>query len=288
MTTKTVLITGCSSGGLGGSLALAFSDAGYTVYATARNPAKIDESLTKRPRVRALALDVTNAEQIAEVATQVASETAGRLDVLINNAGGNYTMPVLDASIEESKKLFDTNFWGVVRLTQAFSPLLVTARGTVVNISSIAGVLNTPFMGMYGASKAAVTMISETLRLEMQPFHVKVITVMAGNVETQFWVDGSNFALPSDSLYTPIVTVITDAAAGTLSGRKSTPDSFSRDLLNIVTSGTAGIVWKGALAGSVKWVVKFMPTALVDKIISNSRGLDKLAMSRGQKEVNGS
>ncbi|KAI1366404.1 NAD(P)-binding protein [Xylaria arbuscula] len=288
MTTKTVLITGCSSGGLGGSLALAFSDAGYTVYATARNPAKIDESLTKRPRVRALALDVTNAEQIAEVATQVASETAGRLDILINNAGGNYTMPVLDASIEESKKLFDTNFWGVVRLTQAFSPLLVTARGTVVNISSIAGVLNTPFMGMYGASKAAVTMISETLRLEMQPFHVKVITVMAGNVETQFWVDGSNFALPSDSLYTPIVTVITDAAAGTLSGRKSTPDSFSRDLLNIVTSGTAGIVWKGALAGSVKWVVKFMPTALVDKIISNSRGLDKLAMSRGQKEVNGS
>jgi NAD(P)-dependent dehydrogenase (short-subunit alcohol dehydrogenase family) len=120
----------------------------YTVYATARNPTRIDESLSKRPRVCALALDVTDAQQIAQVAAQVASETAGRLHVLINNAGGNYTMPVMDAYIEESKKLFDTNVWGAVRVTQAFSPLLVNARGTVVNLSSIAGVLNTPFMGM--------------------------------------------------------------------------------------------------------------------------------------------
>lgn len=152
MASKTVLITGCSTGGLGATLALAFSDAGYTVYATARNPAKLDEFLTKRPRVRALALDVTDAQQIAQVTAQVALETAGQLHVLINNAGGNYTMPVMDASIEDSKKLFDTNFWGVVRVTQAFSPLLVNAKGTVVNISSIAGVLNTPFMGMSQAS----------------------------------------------------------------------------------------------------------------------------------------
>ncbi|KAI0409136.1 NAD(P)-binding protein [Xylaria palmicola] len=288
MATKTALITGCSAGGLGAALALAFSDAGYTVYATARNPAKIDESLTKRPRVRALALDVTDAQQIAEVAAQVASETAGRLDVLINNAGGNYTMPVMDTDIEESKKLFDTNLWGVVRVTQAFSPLLVNARGTVVNISSIAGVLNTPFMGMYGASKAAVTMVSETLRLEMEPFHVKVITVMAGNVETRFWVDGSNFVLPPDSLYTPIVSVIADAAAGTLSGKRSSPESFARDLLRAVKAGGTGIVWKGALASSVRWVVKFMPTGLVDSIISHSRGLAKLATSGSQKEANGS
>ncbi|TGJ86861.1 hypothetical protein E0Z10_g1866 [Xylaria hypoxylon] len=263
MATKAVLITGCSSGGIGATLALAFNEAGYTVYATARNPAKIDESLSKRPRVRTLALDVTDAQQIAQVAAQVASETAGRLDVLINNAGGNYTMPVLDADIEDSKKLFDTNFWGVVRVAQAFSPLLVKARGTVVNISSIAGVLNTPFMGMYSASKAAVAIVSETLRLEMQPFHVKVITVMAGNVETQFWVDGSNFVLPSDSLYTPIVSVVSDAAAGTLSGKKSSPESFARALLNTVMSGGTGIVWKGALSTSVRWVVKLMPTGVV-------------------------
>lgn len=111
-------------------------------------------------------------------------------------------------------------------------------------------------------------MISEALRLEMEPFDVKVMTVMAGNVETRFWADGSDFVLPSESLYTPIVSVIADAAAGSLSGKKTSPQSFSRELLGAVTAGGTGIVWKGGLAGSVKWVTKLMPTGLI--VSSNS------------------
>ena len=88
-----------------------------------------------------------------------------------------YALPILDVDLDESKAVFETNFFGRVALTQAFAPLLIESKGIIVNIGSISGFCPTPFSGIYNACCAAVHQWSDTLRLEMKPFGVKVILV---------------------------------------------------------------------------------------------------------------
>ena len=110
---KTILITGCSAGGVGASLASAFTHKDYHIIATARTPSKIPASLQSSPTVTVLALDITSATSIATAAEQV-SQKFGKLDVLVNNAGGALSMPALDTSLEEMRKAFELNFFGSV------------------------------------------------------------------------------------------------------------------------------------------------------------------------------
>lgn len=137
MSKKTVLITGCSEGGIGAALARAFHAQGYHVYATLRNPAKAG-ALEQIDGIEISTLDVTKKDSISQCVQYIEAKTGGRLDVLVNNAGADCTMPLLDVSIEEAKALFELNVWAVLALTQAFAPILVRARGTVVNINSVA------------------------------------------------------------------------------------------------------------------------------------------------------
>ena len=145
---QTCLITGCSSGGIGATLAEAFRDKGYHVFATARSPSKIPDTLQNASNVTLLALDVSSTPSIKAAAEAVSRETRGTLDVLINNAGHGMNMPLLDASIAESKQLFDTNFFGVLETVQVFAPLLVKAKGCIVNNSSLGGFQAFPFNGI--------------------------------------------------------------------------------------------------------------------------------------------
>lgn len=144
---KTILITGCSTGGIGAALAINLAQAGHTVFATARNPSKIPTALTTHPNVKVLTLDVTSPESIAAAALAVEEAGTG-LDVLVNNAGAGYTTPVLDIDVDKAKIVHDINFWGPIRTVQAFSGLLIESKGRVVNISSVGGVVNTPWIGM--------------------------------------------------------------------------------------------------------------------------------------------
>ena len=136
---KTCLITGCSEGGVGAALAQAFIDKGYHVYATARTTSKIPASLHDAANVTILTLDVSSSASIAAAAEAVEKDTGGSLDVLINNAGAGMIMPTLDSSIAESKKLFDLNFFSVLETIQVFIPLLVKAKGCIVNNASVGG-----------------------------------------------------------------------------------------------------------------------------------------------------
>lgn len=144
---KTCLITGCSGGGVGAALAQAFRDKGYHVFATARFPSKIPGTLRDDPSVTVLALDVASPSSIREAVDAVRGATDGKLDVLVNNAGRGMNMPMLDTSIAEAKRLFDTNFFGVLETVQAFAPLLIKAKGCVVNNSSLGGFQAFPFNG---------------------------------------------------------------------------------------------------------------------------------------------
>lgn len=144
---KTVLITGCSTGGIGWAMAKAFHEHGYHVFATARDPSKATD-LSELSNVEILELDVTIPQTIAQCKETVARRTGGKLDVLINNAGVETQSPLLDVDIEEAKRLYDVNVWGVLAVTQAFAPLLIEAKGVIANQSSIDAALSMVWAGM--------------------------------------------------------------------------------------------------------------------------------------------
>jgi NAD(P)-dependent dehydrogenase (short-subunit alcohol dehydrogenase family) len=145
---KSCLITGCSEGGAGAALAEAFAKKGYHVFATARSPSKVPRSLHDASNVTVLALDVASSESIASAAEEVREKTAGKLDVLINNAGMGLSAPGLDTPMSDARKVFDINFFGVLEMIQVFSPLLVEAKGFIINNSSVGGHLPLPFLSM--------------------------------------------------------------------------------------------------------------------------------------------
>jgi 1-acylglycerone phosphate reductase len=146
---RSVLITGCSAGGIGAGLAEVFREKGYHVFATLRNPSKLPPTLSKASNVTPLTLDVLSPESIADAVYHVNRHTGGRLDVLVNNSGQNFIRPALDVPLEEGRKLFDLNFWAPLAMIQAFAPLLIEAQGCVVNQSSAAAYFPMPFGSQY-------------------------------------------------------------------------------------------------------------------------------------------
>lgn len=142
---KSVLITGCSPGGIGHSLALAFQTQKLTVFATARQTSTISDLAARG--ITTLSLEVTSLESIQALKTEIESRTGGKLDYLINNAGRNYTVPALDMDIDEVRATFETNVFAVMRMCQVFAPLVIAAKGTIVQIGSLAGIVPYVFGG---------------------------------------------------------------------------------------------------------------------------------------------
>jgi 1-acylglycerone phosphate reductase len=142
---KSVLITGCSEGGVGAAIASAFVAKGYHVFATARTLSKIPESLKSKANVTTLALDVTSSASIEAATAEVVKATQGRLNVLINNAGMGMSIALLDMPVEEGRKIFDLQYWGPLAMIQAFAEPLIRAKGCIVNVASIGGEVHFPF-----------------------------------------------------------------------------------------------------------------------------------------------
>lgn len=142
---KSILITGCSAEGIGAALALVLAKRGHHVFATARSVDKIPDALQTDANVTILALDVSDATSVTAAAHAVTQSGRG-LDVLVNNAGVGYICPVLDINIDTAQKVFDVNLWGPLRLIQAFAGLLVASRGRIVNVSSSASVVYSPWV----------------------------------------------------------------------------------------------------------------------------------------------
>ena len=132
---------------MGWGLALAFAEKGCHVFATARNPAKAASLAAEN--VEVLPLDVTSAESIAACEKEIRAKTDGKLDMLVNNAGVANIMPVIDTPVEMARAEFEVNYWGAWSMINAFSSLLIEAKGTIVTISSMAAVARIPWQGMY-------------------------------------------------------------------------------------------------------------------------------------------
>lgn len=144
-TLKTVLITGCSAGGIGAAVAHAFLKRGHYVFATARLPSKIPTDVSENPNLTVIPLDVESQVSVAE-AVKVVVASGRKLDILFNNAGVAHAMPILDMDIEHAKRVYDVNVWGVVRVIQAFAVLLIESRGRVVNVATVGTGVYTPWI----------------------------------------------------------------------------------------------------------------------------------------------
>ncbi|KAJ5526736.1 hypothetical protein N7513_010895 [Penicillium frequentans] len=250
MSTKgSVLITGCSNGGIGSGLALAFQQRGYQVFATARNTEKMSD-LKGLPGLNMLQLDVLKSEDIHTAVKAVAEKTGSTLSVLVNNAGSFHYMPLLDDDIEAAKKTYDTNVWGPLAITKAFAPLLIKGRGTLVNITSIAGHNAMPYSGVYGASKRSLEHLSEVLRLELRPFQVKVLSIVTGGVASSNQASG-DFALPPSSLYKPIKATI-EGSHGHGAYARMPVMVYANHVVDHIEIGSTGKVWVGSHAEDAK------------------------------------
>ncbi|CAI6337997.1 unnamed protein product [Periconia digitata] len=280
---KTILVTGCSTGGIGAALALALAKRNNTVIATARTPSKIPSSLSTLPNVTVLALDVCSPPSITAAVSHFTSNNL-TLDVVVNNAGGGYAMPLLDASIDRAKELYDLNVWGPLRAIQAFSALLIASKGRVVNISTCGAAVNTPWIGVYSSSKAALTTLSETLRLELLPFGVRVVAIMVGAVDSKFH-DNDVFELPRTSLYVPVEEQLKGWASGASKPKGVAADVFVESIVeDVVGDGAVGLVWKGPHAGSIKYLSRFAPQSVADAAMSYTQGLAELKAHVDAKE----
>lgn len=184
MNKPVVLITGASTG-IGYCTAELLSRQGWHVYGGARKQADRDR-LNSLENVNALKLDVNDDSDIVR-AIELISVEEGKLDGLVNNAGIVVTGPLMLLDEEDLQKQFNTNVLGLHKVTKAAFPLLLKAKGRIINISSVSGKFSYPFMGPYCMSKHALEAYSDSLRRELYPTGMKVVLIEPGNVKTPIW-----------------------------------------------------------------------------------------------------
>jgi len=196
---KRVLITGCSSG-FGLYLTVQAAKAGFDTIATMRNPKKVPalENALKSANVTATidVLDVTDPDNIAEIAKKYAP-----IDILVNNAGILITGSFLDLSDEESRLIFETNYFGHVALARAVAGQMIPRKqGRIINIASLAGLVGHMFNAAYSASKHAMVGFSRSIHTELKPFNIDVVCVEPGYHKTEIIGLNANVA---ENFYNP-------------------------------------------------------------------------------------
>jgi short-subunit dehydrogenase len=187
---KVVLITGGSSG-IGKSIGEFLFHKGFTVYGTSRNPEKVENSIFPL-----IALDVRNSSSIEKAVSKIIAIT-GRIDIVINNAGVGITGPLEEIPSEEIKNNFETNFFGPIEVIKAVLPQMRSQNsGLIINITSIAGYMGLPYRSIYSASKGALEIITESLRMEVKSFGIQITNVAPGDFATN---------IASGRYHTPII-----------------------------------------------------------------------------------
>lgn len=237
---KVAVVTGSSSG-IGYEISLILARNGFLTYATMRNPEKGAnlKSVAEKENlsIRVVQLDVTNDNSIAKAVQTVLNE-AGRIDVLVNNAGYGLMGAFEDLAIDEIKSQYETNVFGLIRTTQAVLPAMRRQRsGTIVNISSGAGRFGYPAASAYVSTKFAVEGLSESLLFEVEPFGIRVVLIEPGMISTNFFssVAMAKKSLSPDSAYSQMTKAM-EETAGKLMQNASSPELVARIVLGAVTS----------------------------------------------------
>ncbi|KAM0234093.1 hypothetical protein ACHAP5_010153 [Fusarium lateritium] len=291
-TNRSILVTGCSEGGAGNALALEFLARGFRVFATARSLKSITNLAEKG--IETLTLDVTSRESIAALKAEISKRTGGKLDMLFNNAGIMYEAPALEADPVRIRQMYDTNVFGLFDVVAAFTPLLIAAvpnsnhTPTIVNVASIVARVPFPFASAYNASKAAVSAYSDTLRLELSPLGVRVVTLFMGEVSTGL-MSADNINFGPDSLYADFEGKVKERS---IEHAKTSirPSPFAQQVVDKVLKRNTSYIWKGTNAFLIWFLNAFGPRKVFDSTMKSSVGLDqeelcKKLYERGQKLI---
>ena len=228
-----VVVTGCSSG-IGRATAVELSRRGHQVVATARRP----ESLTDLDVAERMPLDVDSQSSVDELFART-----GRVDAVVNNAGTGVRGPIEAVPLEEVQRMFNTNFFGAVRVMQAVLPgMREQGGGTLVNVTSIAAHFSLPLRGFYAASKYALQAVTEAARLELGHFGVRVLAVAPGFVESgwvnlDYGLDGPPYDRLED------IVQQSSAAIDDVNGGAQKPEMVARVIADAVESDDRKLVW---------------------------------------------
>jgi len=268
-----VLISGCSTG-IGRALAIEFAARNWRVFATARKPAAIED--LKALNVETCALDVTDEKSIIACVDSVIAK-AGRIDVLINNAGLLLVGPLIELEADELRRQFETNVIGMAALIRAIAPHMIKRQsGKIVNMSSVSSVLSTPFAGAYCSTKAAVTALSDSLRMELAPFGIEVVTVQPGGIKSNLSGNADKgLERFSKTPYGPIHDFI--VARANASQENATPaEDFAKKLVDkLMKKKTSKLIRLGKDSTLLPFIAR-LPRSFIDALLSKKFGLDRL------------
>jgi NAD(P)-dependent dehydrogenase (short-subunit alcohol dehydrogenase family) len=238
---RTTIVTGSSTGnGFETSLMLARN--GFYTYATMRN---LDKSKTITDIARkdglpleVLQLDVTEDKSVKDAIDTILGKR-GRIDVVVNNAGYDVFGAVEDLSVEELKAQFETNFFGAIRVMKAVLPIMrKQRRGTIVNVSSVGGLVGIPLNSAYISSKFALEGLSESMQYELEEFGIKVILIEPGVVKTNFFENSkaAKNTASSNSPYAELAEKVSEAFKPMLENNSSSPIQVAEVILKAITS----------------------------------------------------
>lgn len=261
---RVVLITGGSSG-IGKSIGEFLHGKGYKVYGTSRNPQNITGSVFPL-----IALDVRDADSIKAAVAQVIAET-GRVDVLINNAGVGITGPLEEIPASEIKNNFETNLFGPIEVMKAVLPSMRSQKfGLIINVTSIAGYMGLPYRSVYSASKGALELITEALRMEVKSFGINIVNVAPGDFATNIAAGRYHAPLVKGSPYeAPYGNTLSTMNEHVDSG--SNPLQMAEAIYAIMKTPNPNVHYKvGAFMQKFSIVLKrILPDKVYEKLLMN-------------------
>jgi NAD(P)-dependent dehydrogenase (short-subunit alcohol dehydrogenase family) len=289
--TRTVLITG-GSDGIGSALAAALASDGWRVFATARDPSRIERTSSGVGEVIPIALELTDDDSIAAVAATV-RERAGEagLDGLVNNAGVIVQGPLELVPASELRRQFEINVLGQIAVTQAVLPQLRAARGRIVNLGAPSGRVGMPLMGPIGASKAALHLLNDALRMELRHQGIAVSLVVPGALETHIFTKASAAAAAAgpasqeaERLYAPLVR----SSAGRLEQMKASPvDATVKAIRRALTERRPKVRYTAGSDARQVELVRRLPTGLRDRALMAAMGVNREAFEQKTAERQG-
>lgn len=273
---QNVLITGASSG-IGAATALLLAREGFRVFAAVRRAEDARILKAHDATLETLLMDVTDATAVSLAAHHVAEVTGGKLHALVNNAGIAVAGPLELLPIPELEKQLDINVIGPVRVTQAFLPMLRTAEGRIVMMSSVAGKSAMPVVGAYSASKFALEALSDTWRVELYKWNIKVILVEPGPIQTPIWdkstalVTGSIEGVSREQLAMYAKLIEVGSRFARKSARTGLPaEDVARVVLKALKTSRPKARYRIGPGSIQRMLLELLPTSLRDWILAKA------------------
>jgi short-subunit dehydrogenase len=264
---KTAFLTGASSG-IGRAAALALTKAGYRVIGTSRKAAPHEV----RDGVRLIACDVTSSTSVAE-AVALAHAELGHIDLLVNNAGYAVSGAAEESSVDQVRSLFETNFLGVVRVTNAVLPIMrQQGRGRILNIGSVMGLIPGPFGAYYSASKHAIEGYSESLDHEVRQFGIRVAVIEPWATRTSIEANSPQGDRPVAAYGQTLARYRAAFDAAMAAG--DTAENVAATIVRAAQDGVPQLRYpSGKAARQTSFARRFLPRALFDRTLRRQFGI---------------